>query len=140
MTYPIGAEAISRAFAGVPQFKNLVIWFTTTNFAFVSDFQEARKQNQPYEIFQVSMRHPLKSLTSSKQFIEEGFFEENWEIHVFPVPRELKSVAKQLLLNNALLKAKDWLEKPRTENWKTDRKYFRVLFVEKESYIIIKQD
>jgi hypothetical protein len=140
MTYPIGAEAISQEFTDVPQFEKLVIWFTTTNFAFASDFQEARRKNEPYKIFEVSMIHTDKHLSSPKQFIEEGFYEEHWEIRVYAVSRELKSVANRLLIEQGLPKAKIWLETPRTANWKTGRKYFQVLFHEKESLISIKQD
>ncbi|HRH45168.1 MAG TPA: hypothetical protein PKY82_26255 [Pyrinomonadaceae bacterium] len=140
MAYPIGAEAISKAFVDLPQFEQLNIWFTTTNFAFASDFQEARKQNKSYEIFRVSMIHPLKSLASSKQFIEEGFYNEKWEIHVYPVPREVKSFAKQFLINEILPKAKEWMETPRTEIWRTGRKHFRALFKENEPQIFIEQD
>src|SRR4051812_10855754 len=131
LAYPIGAEAISDAFLNVPQFERLVISFTPYNFGFASDFQEARKQNQPYQIFRVSMIHPLKDLSSSNQFIEEGFYNENWKIDVYPVPRELKSAVKNFLVEESLPKAKIWLEKPRTEIWKTGRKYFQVLFQEK---------
>ena len=140
MAYPIGAETVSEAFAGVPQFEHLKIYFTTTNFVFVSDFKEVRKQKQFYKIFEVSMIHPIKSLTSPKRFIEEGFYNENWEIHVYSVPSELKSITKKLLSIEGLPKAKNWLELPRTETWKTGRKYFQVLFNEAESRISIKQD
>jgi hypothetical protein len=140
LAYPIGAEVISEALIGVPQFKDLTVSFMPYNFAFASDFQEARKQNKPYKIFEVSMIHIDKHLSSPKQFIEDGFYDENWEIHVYAVPRELKSTAKQLLLNEALPKAKIWLETPHTENWKFGRKYFRVLFNEKEERILIEQD
>jgi hypothetical protein len=140
MTYPIGAEVVSEALVGVPQFEKLMISFTPPNFGSASIFQDARKQNQSYKIFEVSMHHHLKNLTSPKRFIEEGFYNENWEIHIYAVPRELKAIAKQLLLNEALPKAKEWCEKPRTEMWRTGRKYFQVLFNEKESKIFIKQD
>ena len=140
MSYPIGAESISKALVGVPQFEKLVIWYTTTNFAFASDFQAARKQNLPYKIFEVSMIHPLKDLSSSKQFIEEGFYDENWEINVYPVPKELRSVAKLLLLKEVLPKTKEWLQEPRTEIWKTGRKHFQALFNEIENEIFIQRD
>ena len=86
------------------------------------------------------MKHLLKNLTSPKQFIDEGFYNENWEIHVYSVPSQLKSIAKELLVEEGLPKAKSWLEAPRTEMWKTGRKYFQILFDEKESRISIKQD
>lgn len=140
MSYPIGAESISKAFVGVPQFEKLVICFTTTNFAFVSDFQEARKQNLPYKIFEVSMIHPLKDLSSSKKFLEEGFYDENWEINVYSMPKEFRSIAKTLLLTEVLPKAKLWLQEPRTDMWKTGRKHFQALFKEIENKIFVQQD
>lgn len=140
MAYPIGAELISANLIGVPQFEKLTICFTPHNFDFASDLQEARKQGEPYKIFEVSMIHPLQRFSASKELIEEGYYEENWEINVYPVPRELKSTAKQLLLDKALPKAKEWLEKSRTEIWKTGRKNFQVLFNEKENSIFIEQD
>jgi hypothetical protein len=139
LAYPIGAEILNEAFANVPQKGNLAIWFTAYNYS-VSDFQKLRKQNQLYEIFRVSMIHPLKSLSSSNQFIEEGFYNENWEINIYPVPKELKSVAKQLLIDRVLPEAINWLQTPRTEIWKTGRKHFQALFKENEPQIFIKQD
>lgn len=139
LAYPIGAEIISKLFANVPQKENLVIWFTSFNY-FVSDFQNLRKQNKPYEIFRVSMIHPLNDLSSSNQFIEEGFYNENWEINVYPVPKELKSVAKQLLVNEILPQAKDWMEKPQTEIWRTGRKHFKAFFKENESKFFVELD
>ena len=138
-SYPIGAEKLSEALASVPQFEKLVIWFSSYNYS-ASDRQILRKENEPYEIFRISMIHPLKSLSSSKQFIEEGFYNENWEIHVYPVPRELKSVAKQFLIDEVLPQAKVWMEIPRTEIWKTGRKHFKALFRENEPQIFIEQD
>ena len=140
MAYPIGAEVISEALIGVPQFKDLTVSFSPYNFAFASDFQEARKQSKPYKIFEVSMIHIDKYLSSPKQFIEDGFYAERWGIDVYAIHRELKSIAKRLLIEEGLPKAKIWLETPRTENWKFGRKYFRVLFNEKEEKILIEQD
>jgi len=140
LSYPIGSEAVSERLLGVPQFEKLEISFTPPFLASASTFQAARKQNQPYKIFQISMIHPIKGLTSSNQFIEEGYYDENWKIDVYAVPRELKSAAKNLLLNEGLPSAKQWLEAPRTETWKTGRKHFHVLFHEKENIVSIKQD
>jgi hypothetical protein len=140
MSYPIGAESISEAFFGIPQYEKLIISFTTTNFAFGADFHEARKQNNPYKVFEVSMVRPLKHLTSGKQFVEEGFYDENWEVHVYPVPKEFRSNANVLLLTTVLPKAKLWLQEPRTETWKTGRKHFHALLKEIDNEISIKQD
>lgn len=140
LAYPLGSEAISEALTDAPQFEKLVISFTAYNFGFASDFQEARKRNQPYNIFRVSLIHPLKGLSSPNQFIEEGFYDENWGINVYAVPSQCKSIAKELLITAGLPKAKEWLETPRTEIWKTGRKHFQILFHEKEGKILIEQD
>lgn len=139
-SYPIGAELISEVLVGVPQFEKLVISFSSYHFAFTSDFQRARKEKQPYQVFRLTMTHILKGLSSPNQFIEDGFYNENWEIHIYPVPRKLKSVAKELLLDAVLPQAKEWMEKPRTEIWLTGRKEFKAFFKENESQIFIEQD
>lgn len=139
MAYPIGAEILSESLANVPQFEKLVIWFSSYNYS-ASNRQQLRKENEPYEICRISMIHPLKAFSASKYFIEEGFYNENWEIHIHPVPRELKNVAKQILIQDVLPKAKEWMEIPRTEIWKTGRKHFKAFFKENEPRILIQQD
>lgn len=140
LSYPLGAEIISEAFAGVPQFESLSLSFSPYGSIFSSGVEKTRRHIEPYKIFEVEMHHHLKGLTSPNRFIEEGFYDENWEIHVYPVPAELKSAAKRLLLDKGLPQAKQWCEKPRTETWKTGRKCFQVLFDEKECEILIEQD
>lgn len=137
MSYPIGAELISSAFIGVPQFDSLELWFSFYNSVRKS---KVRQENIPYEVFIVSMSHPIKSLTSPNQTIKEGFYDENWKIHIYPVPRKFKAIAKQFLINEAIPLAKKWMEAPRTEIWKTGRKEFRVMFKENEPQIFIEHD
>src|SRR5215475_8224591 len=95
LSYPIGAESVSESLKGVPQESVLSIGFYDKPGVFVSGFRKLRETNTPYPIFVASFRHIHPGLTASNQFIADGWYQENWELTVYPVPRHLKSVARQ---------------------------------------------
>lgn len=81
---------ISDALAGVPQWDLLKI-----NFFFYRGFAENRVPGAPYEVL---------------SFSYSGLREPEWTIRVSPVPRPLKHEVQLKLLEEALPKARKWLE------------------------------
>ena len=65
MSYPIGAEKLSRALEDVPQFNQLSV-------CFFDSCQEPHKLKNPCPIIEIGYYYSRISLTSSKQFIQQG--------------------------------------------------------------------
>jgi hypothetical protein len=123
LSFPIGAETLSEALSSVPQFKKLTVTFFY--YAKANDFP---KESVKFSVIEVKFRNLKPDQNSSKDFIEQGFYEETWEITVKPVPRELKFKIKQHLVAEGLPKIKDWLSMERPESWLEGRKNLEVIY------------
>ncbi len=130
MSYPIGAEFVSELLANVPQ-RDLL----NLTFVFHSGFRKAHEQDYPFKIFEAEFTKSDMHLTASNYFIEKGQYEEKWELTVYPVPRQMKSVAQRLLVENGLPRIAKWLATERTPLWKTGRKSIAILFDQAEESI-----
>src|SRR5215204_332946 len=108
LSYPVGAEAISESLKGVPQVPALSLGFYDRPTVFASEFQKLRDSNSPYPIFNATFRHIQPGLSASNKYIAEGWYEETWELSVYPVPRGLKSAARQVLLSEGLPLIRKW--------------------------------
>ena len=91
LSYPVGAELISSAFAKVPQAQGFEIRFHAKN-------ERMEDRGQPYSIFTVSY--------AGTQSYEPG-----WSIVVRPVPRALKHKIKESLIRDCFPRIRQWLEK-----------------------------
>lgn len=139
LSYPVGAEAVSEALRGVPQETALTIGFYDRPTLFASEFRKMRDSNSPYPIFDAAFRHIQPGLSASRQFIAEGWYEETWELSVYPVPRALKSVARQALLTEGLPGIMRWLSTDRQPSWRHGRKRCEIFFAESERRIILRE-
>jgi hypothetical protein len=139
LSYPVGAEAVSESLKGVPQEPALSIGFYARPTIFASEFREMRDSNSPYPIFNAAFRHIQPGLSASNQFIAEGWYEETWELSVYPVPRDLKSMARQALLSEGLPRIRKWLTAERPPSWWYGRKHCEIFFVEGEGRIIVRE-
>jgi len=139
LSYPVGAEVVSASLKGVPQEPALTIGFYDKPVIFASDFAKLRETNSPYPIFNASYRHIQPGLTASKQFISEGWYEETWELSVYPVPRKLKSVARQALITEGLPQVRNWLSADRSPTWRHGRKHLEIFFIETDGRILVRE-
>jgi hypothetical protein len=135
MSYPIGAESVSVALADVPQRDLLNI-----TFFFYSTFIKEHEQDSPFKIFEVEFTKFDKYLSASNYFIERGEYEEKWRLTVYPVPRQMKSITKKLLLEKGLPRIAKWLATERTPLWKTGRKSLTILLDQAEESISFQED
>ena len=99
-SYPVGAEAISKALAGVPQFEHLELTFWDYK------FQPLAKS---YKVLEVAYRHLGGFHSASKDMIERGFHEPKWQITVKPVSRGQRHLVQVQLLERGLPYLKEWL-------------------------------
>lgn len=88
MSYPVGAEILSNALAGVPQSENLSISFNMRDECWVSSYNQKIKAKG--EIAVVIVRHYL-----SYRFDE-------WQIRISSVPSSLKKQVSEQLIAQVL--------------------------------------
>ncbi len=136
LSYPIGAEAISRALEGVPQ-SSLPIWFGDKPTTFASEFRRLLMKGQPYVVLRSSFIKWDKRLSMSDDPIVQEYYRGIWRIHVYPVPRDAKPVAKVQILAVGLPAIRQWLCAPRPPSWHYGRKRCDVLFVPDEGIVKI---
>ena len=101
-SYPIGAEAISKALAGVPQIADLELTFWDYQFQPLAT---------SYKVLEVAYRKLGSFHSASKDMIERGYLEAKWQITVKPVPRRQRQLVQAQLLERGLPFMKDWLLK-----------------------------
>jgi hypothetical protein len=102
-SYPIGAEAISKALEGVPQFERLELTFWDYQF---------QPHATSYKVLEVDYRNLGGFHSASKEMIESGCLDEKWNIHVKPVPRSQRRSVQADLLERGIPFVRKWL----TEN------------------------
>lgn len=139
LSYPVGARAVSEGLKGVPQESALSIGFYGQPTVFASEFKRLRDGNSPYPIFTAAYRHIQPGLSASNQFVAGGWYEEAWELKVYPVPRALKSLARRALLSEGLPLVGRWLAAERTPAWRYGRRHFDILFTERDGRIVVRE-
>ena len=120
MAYPVGAEWLTRELDGVPQLECLSIHFLANPCGRASKFQKVLQQLLPYCILAAKYRHIQPGVSAGELDIRLGFYEETWEIAVYPVPRKGKFAA-QRSLSDAMPKVRDWFSEARETTWRTGR-------------------
>jgi hypothetical protein len=102
VSYPIGAEALSKALDGVPQHDRIVC-------DFYGGGQHDRGKPQIY-VLNARYEKQARSFSYSQSGLEHGVFDPHWKISVFGVPRQLRGEIKSLLLEQGLPdRVRPWL-------------------------------
>ena len=119
LSHPIGAEQLSEALAGVPQFDELSVSFSgvpnlwaDTRPAKLGEFE---RDPQPVLSAWFTNRRPGVSGSSNLQSAEIG---ERWGLTVYPVPSGLKATVRAALGAHGIPVVREWLAEPRTETWR----------------------
>ena len=94
VSYPIGAEALSHALEGVPQYDRIVC-------DFCGGSQHDRGKPQLY-VLNVRYEKRARRFSDAGSAFDRGFFDPRWKISVFAVPRQLRGAIKLLLLEQGL--------------------------------------
>ena len=94
VSYPIGAEALSQALNGVPQYDQITC-------DFYGGGQHDHGKPQLY-VLSVHYRKQAQRFSYSRSAIDHGAFDPQWKITVFAVPRQLRGAIKLLLLEQGL--------------------------------------
>jgi hypothetical protein len=59
----------------------------------------------------------------------QKYLDGRWSLWVYPVRRQLKAVAKTVLIDRGLARISDWLSAERPESWYFGRKACDVIFI-----------
>ena len=73
-------------------------------------------ENQPYPIMSAAY-HPARKpgLSAAEFMIERGWYDEHWDLTVYPVLRKTRSIAKGLLVEHGLPALTRWMSGARRE-------------------------
>ena len=100
LSYPLGAELLSEALSGVPQYPDLFIEF------------HGRWNGTPAEVRRLAREgRVLPVFRASYVDFTKLYGEEQWKLQVYPVPSEDKSQTRQAIIEHALPRVRSWLER-----------------------------
>ena len=120
VTYPVGAETISKALIDIPQFNALVL-----------DFYCGIQRHDV----------PIYFMTVEYNPTGIGFNMENrWCLAINAVPSALKAPIRQALSESGFTRIKEWLAKSRSPLWFEAYKRLIVSFHSTERSLIYKED
>lgn len=126
LSYPVGAAVMSRELAGTPQAAEMRLTFNANR-----ALQHKETRRQPYLVLRVNYAHvPMASFGSSRIMESFGFFDPNWSITVFAVPRDMRQVVVQLMTETGIPRIREWLIAHATLPAFVRRKYLRISFDE----------
>ena len=95
LSYPLGAQKISEALAGVTESPNIGLHFSNHS-------KQNHGTQRPYAVLEGGYRRMPRSFSESNMFIEQGWNDPKWTVTVQAVPRELKHDIQLLLLKKLI--------------------------------------
>ncbi len=110
LAYPLGAQAISDAIVGVPQYDRLSLWFSR------HDYEPSDVNGKPITIASRYTRYDV-GVSISRDLMERGVYDPRWDVTIYAVPKQLNSRIRHALRAHGLNLLRDWLMEPRTETW-----------------------
>ena len=116
LSYPLGAEAVSAALAGVPQYGLLRLTFHDRAGS-AMQFQQVLNTGRPYVVMQAAFSRWAIHRNASDWMIERGWYDKKWQITLYPVLREYRHAARAALLEHALPAVRRWLSQPAASGW-----------------------
>jgi hypothetical protein len=129
LSYPLGAEAISKALADAPPAAEFALSFLDLPVWPASEFQRRLGEGKPYKILVAEYSPPHKpGYGGARSLIDSGWFDAQWSLRVYPVRRELRHAAGQLLRKQGLPVIVEWLRESDAAGWDTRQQRVEVVF------------
>lgn len=117
LAFPIGAEALSRGLAGVPQFDSLKIQFVGLK-ELRRPLTEKPKPGEALRLIAVEYRRRPLNISSGTDNRGTGRTDDLWTLLVSPVARRNRYDIKQLLVSEGIQIIREWLMLPRSDTWR----------------------
>ena len=108
LSYPLALKLLSEKLAGVPQAEQMLVCFTD-----VSPLKSRTKMEGRHRI--LDCRYVVRD-------------EHPWQIYIMPVTREFRAKIRELLVEQAVPRLREWLEKGRSDFWFSDSHGLSVFF------------
>lgn len=134
-SFPVGAKLISEALQNADHYSSLSLSFRDHPTIFKSDFQNLIKSSGRIPVLRASFEHRAKGMNADNLSLEMGFYNENWKITVYPVPRTIKHVVQQEIIDKGLPLVRSWLAKKPASCFR-GRKSYTLLFDLKTSELV----
>jgi hypothetical protein len=103
LSFPIGAEKLSKALSDTPQFMDLVLHFSSD-----------RWRNVRFNCYPcIAIEHSSRNADMADRFVDSAgnpLFNE-WMLNIFPVPRMHRHRVQQYIIDQALPEVREWLRK-----------------------------
>jgi hypothetical protein len=120
LSYPLGAQEISRALTGIPQHDELKLWFRSSPMDSKSEFHDLLLKGLERPILKAwYFCHPMT--ISGPGFV-------SWTLLIYPVLRKKRHIAHELLCKDGLASARKWLSTPRPDTWRSGEHSLTVTF------------
>lgn len=129
LSYPIGAEALTEGLKGAPRLESLSLWFSGKPVWPDSLFQRALAEKHPYMIL-VARYEPAHKpgYGGANSMVKSGWYDEKWELNVYPVVRELRHLANRLLREQGLSWVAEWIRSSEQAGWLGRQQRIELIF------------
>ncbi len=129
LSYPIGAREVNQSLSDAPHLETISLTFRDRPTYRASEFRRWLKDKVPYPVV-VAEFHPARkpSFAAPRLWIEEGWFNEKWELAVYPVPRKLRHSAHRLLLEQGVARLLQWLHASKAPGWTSCQRRCELVF------------
>lgn len=123
--YAASLSSLSKGLEHVQGPMSLPVYFFRHPGVSDSAFESTIKESELYPLVRAAFVNNQVGISSSQSLIEEGWYGERWELHVFGIPSNLRAMAGELLKSDQLgfATVAQWLAAPRTDTWKTGFHY-----------------
>lgn len=129
LSHPIGAEAVSEALAGSPHAEASSLWFACSPVWRTSESRRLFQERLPYDLM-TAIHHPASKpgIGGAHWMIQEGWYDECWELRVNPVLSEFRSLANRLLRDEGLPSISSWLKSSGRRGWAATSRQLALTF------------
>jgi hypothetical protein len=129
LSYPIGAEALTRALGQAPHIEQFKVSFIGNAKLLVPGGYRNWVSSPTRKVLVAQFRPASKpGISAPNSFIEEGWYDEKWELTVIAVLREQRHLVHQLLHEQGLPKVVDWLRLSQRPGWATVAQRIELVF------------
>jgi hypothetical protein len=137
LSYPIGAKALSEALEGALHADLFTVSFGGGPVCRGGAFARSCSAELTYVVLAAEFLPARKPGYSGSEFlIEEGWYEEQWQLWVYPVTRDLRHLANRLLREQGLPLVVQWLRTAERTGWKSRRQKIELVFRPTEERIL----
>jgi len=128
LSYPIGFEALEHALGQVPMFGEIELSFYAHSGRTATESRRTIEAKRTHLIVRAGFARWDKRLSSRDEWLQR-LFRGIWSLHVYPVAREFRAVAKNCLLVDGLPQLSRWFSAERPSSWYWGRKSCDVYFL-----------